>query len=75
MNPVLLLGGTRVLRLPTPMLVGIVGGLQTQPVVLAYACDQLDDEREVPLGYASLYPLAMIAKIATAQILVALLVH
>jgi uncharacterized transporter YbjL len=40
--------------------------------VLAYASDQLDDERELTLGYASVYPMAMITKIVIAQVLAAL---
>lgn len=70
---VLLAGGTRLLRLPARTLVGVLAGMQTQPAVLAYASDQLEDERELSLGYASVYPLAMIAKIVVAQVLVALL--
>lgn len=70
---VLLLGGRRVLRLPGRTLVGVLAGMQTQPAVLAYASDQLDDDRELTLGYASVYPLAMIVKIVVAQLIVALL--
>jgi putative transport protein len=53
--------------------VGVLAGMQTQPAVLAYASDQLEDERELTLGYASVYPLAMIAKIVIAQVLIGLL--
>ncbi len=70
---VLLVGGIRVLGLSRRTLVGVLAGMQTQPAVLAYASDQLDDERELSLGYASVYPLAMIAKIVIAQILIGLL--
>ena len=66
-------GGTRLLHLPSRTLLGVVAGLQTQPAVLAYAASELDDDRELTLGYASVYPLAMIAKIVIAQALVALL--
>jgi len=66
-------GGARLLRLPQRTLLGVVAGLQTQPAVLAYAASELDDDRELSLGYASVYPLAMIAKIVIAQALVALL--
>jgi putative transport protein len=71
---VLIVGGKRLLRVPTTSLVGMVAGMQTQPAVLAYACDQLDDERDLQLGYTSVYPLAVIAKIVIAQVLVQLLV-
>jgi putative transport protein len=63
-----------VLRIPTRTLVGTLAGMQTQPAVLAYACDQCEDEREVSLGYASVYPVAMISKIVIAQALISLLV-
>jgi len=69
---IMLGAGTRILRLPLPTLIGVLAGMQTQPAVLAYASDQLDDERELTLGYASVYPMAMIAKIVIAQILAAL---
>jgi putative transport protein len=70
---VLLVGGTRLLRVPAQSLVGVLAGMQTQPAVLAYASEQLDDERELTLGYASVYPLAIIAKIVIAQVLISLL--
>lgn len=68
-----LLAGTRVVPLPPHTLVGVTAGMQTQPAVLAYASDQLDDDRVVQLGYASVYPVAVIAKIVIAQALVELL--
>ena len=67
--------GSRLLRLPTRALVGVLGGMQTQPAVLAYAADQLDDDRELSLGYASVYPLAMITKIVLAQLLITALLR
>ena len=70
---VFMVGAARLLHLPPGTLIGTLAGMQTQPAVLAYACDELDDEREVTLGYASVYPLAMISKIVIAQILIALL--
>ena len=70
---VFMLGGTRVLHLPARTLVGVLAGMQTQPAVLAYASDEVEDERALSLGYASVYPLAMIAKIALAQILIGIL--
>ena len=70
---VLLLGGTRLLRLPAQTLVGVLAGMQTQPAVLAYASHELEDDRELTLGYASVYPLAMITKIVIAQVLIGLL--
>ena len=50
----------------------LLAGMQTQPAVLAYASDQLDNERELTLGYASVYPVTIIARIVIAQIVAAL---
>ena len=57
------LGGAR--------LAGVVAGAQTQPAVLAYAQERTTDQR-VGLGYALVYPAAMLVKILAAQILVIL---
>ena len=64
--------GRWLLRVSGPTLAGIVAGTQTQPAVLAYATAQVADEREVNLGYATVYPLAVIAKIVLAQVIVAI---
>jgi len=64
--------GRRLLRVPAATLAGIVAGTQTQPAVLAYAGAQVTDDRELNLGYATVYPLAVILKIVLAQLLVAL---
>ena len=42
---------------------GILGGAQTQPAVLAFVNNRTDDDPRVALGYALVYPVAMIAKI------------
>jgi len=65
--------GRRVLRLPPAVLAGVVAGLHTQPAVLAYAGEATDDDVEVSIGYATVYPLAVVAKIVVAQALLALL--
>ena len=70
---IFLVGAIRLLHLPSRVLIGTLAGMQTQPAVLAYASSELEDERDVMLGYASVYPLAMITKIVVAQVLVALL--
>lgn len=62
--------GGRLLRLPPRTLAGVIAGMQTQPAVLAFATEQTPDDREVNLGYATVYPVAMIAKIIVAQIIV-----
>ena len=46
-------------------------GIQTQPAALAFANGQ--SKNELPnLGYATVFPLAMIAKIVLAQVVVVL---
>jgi putative transport protein len=51
---------------------GMLGGAQTQPAVLAYANEQTGSDLRVGIGYALVYPAAMIAKIVLAQILAGL---
>lgn len=55
------MGGTR--------LSGLLGGAQTQPAVLAFANARTNDDPRVALGYALVYPVAMVTKILAAQIL------
>ncbi|CAM2756755.1 aspartate:alanine exchanger family transporter [Actinomyces slackii] len=55
------MGGTR--------LSGLLGGTQTQPAVLAFANERTGADPRVALGYAMVYPVAMIVKIFLAQIL------
>jgi putative transport protein len=58
--------GHRLLRIPMSILTGMVAGLFTQPAVLGYALEQTDND--LPnLGFASVYPVAMIAKILLVQ--------
>ena len=60
--------GHRLLRIPMSILTGMVAGLFTQPAVLGYALEQT--ENDLPnVGYASVYPVAMIAKILLVQAL------
>ena len=64
--------GHRVLRVPFGALTGMLAGLQTQPAVLAFASEQ--SKGDAPnVGYATVYPLAMIAKIVIAQVLLTVL--
>lgn len=51
-------------------LAGQLGGTQTQPAILAYANERTEYDNRVALGYALVYPVAMIAKILLAQLLV-----
>ena len=61
------------LKLAPAMLAGVIAGTHTQPAVLAHASETTDDDPDVSIGYATVYPLAMFAKIIVAQVLVALL--
>lgn len=68
----LLFVGYRLLKIPMGLCVGLLAGMQTQPAVLAFASEQT--RNDMPnIGYATVYPLATIAKIILAQALVALL--
>lgn len=69
---VTLVAGAKLLHLPPRTLAGVVAGMQTQPAVLAFAAEQSPDEREVNLGYATVYPVVMIGKILIAQLVVSL---
>ena len=55
------MGGTK--------LAGLLGGAQTQPAVLAFANGRTNADPRVALGYALVYPVAMITKIFVATIL------
>jgi putative transport protein len=50
-------------------LAGVVAGTQTQPAVLAYSNDITKADPRVNLGYALVYPVAMIVKVVLAPIL------
>jgi putative transport protein len=54
---------------PPRQTAGVLGGAQTQPAVLAYANEQTGADLRVGIGYALVYPAAMIAKILLAQVL------
>jgi putative transport protein len=54
-------------------LAGVVAGAQTQPAVLAYSNDVTAADPRVNLGYALVYPVAMIAKVVLAPLLGGLL--
>jgi putative transport protein len=55
------------------LLTGMLAGLQTQPAVLGLAIEQAGND--LPnIGYAEVYPIATIAKIVIAQLLLTLLV-
>jgi putative transport protein len=60
--------GYFVLKIPMGLLTGMLAGLETQPALLSFAVEQSGDD--LPnIGYASVYPLATIAKIVLAQVI------
>jgi putative transport protein len=64
--------GYRLLKIPLGVLAGMLAALQTQPAVLSFAHDQADND--LPnIGYATVYPIAIIAKILLAQALLMVL--
>ncbi len=66
--------GYKVLHIPMSLLIGIIAGIQTQPAVLGFALEQSGNE--IPnIGYAEVYPIATIAKIIGAQLILTLLWH
>jgi len=66
--------GYRFLKIPMGILTGMLAGLQTQPAVLGFALEQSGNE--LPnVGYAEVYPIATIAKIVFAQLLLAILLR
>jgi putative transport protein len=58
----------RRLGIPFDSLLGLSSGVQTQPACLAYA-DALARSDVPSVGYAAVYPTAMIVKILVAQLL------
>jgi putative transport protein len=63
--------GYKLLKIPLSILVGMLSGAHTQPAALAFACEQT--RNELPhVGYATVFPLATIAKILLAQGVLAL---
>lgn len=64
--------GHKLLKIPLSLLTGMLSGLQTQPAVLGFALEQTGND--LPnIGYATVYPVATIAKIFLAQLLLTLL--
>ena len=66
--------GYRVLKTPMGLLTGMLAGLQTQPAVLGFALEQSGND--LPnIGYASVYPVATIAKIVFSQLVLTILLR
>lgn len=64
--------GRKWLKIPMARLVGMVAGIHTQPAALAFGSQQT--KNDLPnVGYATVYPIATIAKIVLAGVLLVLL--
>lgn len=63
--------GYKLLHIPFGLLLGMVAGFQTQPAILGFALEQTGDEWP-NIGYAAVYPVALITKIVLAQLLLTL---
>ena len=64
--------GYKLLKIPMSIMTGILSGQQTQPAALGFALEQAHND--LPnIGYATVYPLATIAKIVLAELLLSLL--
>jgi putative transport protein len=64
-----LLIGYKLLKIPFASLMGLVSGIQTQPACLAYATREANSDTP-DLAYAAVFPVALIAKIIVAQLLI-----
>lgn len=71
MSAVAIVLGRRALRLPTPVLSGMIAGIETQPAALAFAESRAKNDLPAA-GYASVFPIATLTKILLGQVLVAL---
>ena len=64
--------GHKVMKIPFSLLIGMVSGMQTQPALLTFSAQQTGND--VPnMGYASVYPVAMVLKIILAQVILMVL--
>lgn len=64
--------GYKLFRIPMSVLSGLLAGLQTQPATLAFSTEKADSELPY-VGYATVYPMAMVMKILIAQVLLGVL--
>lgn len=64
--------GHSFLKIPFPRLAGMLSGVQTQPAVLAFVNEQAKSEQP-NIGYSSVFPIATLAKIIFAQVLLTIL--
>ena len=52
-----------------PRVAGLIAGSQTQPAILAHANAATGFDPRVALGYALVYPVAMVVKIVVVQVI------
>jgi len=64
--------GHHFLKIPFPKLAGMLSAVQTQPAVLAFVNEQAKSEQP-NIGYSSVFPIATLAKIIFAQVLLTIL--
>lgn len=64
--------GHQLMKIPFPRLAGMLSGLQTQPAVLAFVNEHAKSEQP-NIGYSSVFPIAMLAKIIFVQVLLTML--
>ncbi|GIE83500.1 transporter [Actinoplanes philippinensis] len=64
----------RLLRMPLSWLMGVMAGIDTNPAVLTFAEDRARNELPA-LAYATVFPVAMVVKVVTAQLMIVLLHH
>jgi putative transport protein len=66
--------GYKLFKVPLGLLIGMLAALQTQPALLSFAHEQADND--LPnIGYATVYPLAIVGKILLAQLLLIILMR
>ena len=63
-----LLFGYKLLRIPFPELLGVVSGIHTESAAVGFASRMTGSERP-EVGYASVYPIALILKVILVQII------
>ncbi|HET7755199.1 MAG TPA: aspartate:alanine exchanger family transporter [Anaeromyxobacteraceae bacterium] len=64
--------GHKLMGIPMTLLIGMVAGIQTQAAVVGYALEQTGNDLP-SVGYAAVYPIAMLSKILLVQILLLVL--
>jgi putative transport protein len=64
--------GRGYLKTSGSQMAGTLAGSETQPAVLAYATDRAGGDARVALGYALVYPVAMVLKVVIAPLLISL---